>query len=360
MRIILLSILFISTLLSKTTICYKENTFTSKIENSVLLDGGECKGKLSIDGMKYTGWKLKYSQATPKNSKYNHLIIFEQLGNKKAYTKSTQKTASKTVNKKQTVKFDFDTTTKEFTLNNINKNTAIINQENLKIGQSGIIIHKYSNKSSIVVATASVISSSKKSSKILIEKHNFLTQNAIPTTKLKPSNGDTFILNHLYSSSLLIAPNYETVQAIKAIYPKQNFFNPDIFASHLKITNKPIPTKGLLQNFCKEKDIGTIFIAVKNQFYILDVNSFKVLDTIKISVNDRKIQKPFYTKVLNIEKNFWDFGDSEVTDYNSFYTSLIDGTKYIPQVTTDEENNNKSVLQKVSDKLSKLSDMLPW
>ena len=342
MRILLLSIALASTLLSQTTICYKENSTLSKINNTILLDSGECNGKNSIKTMENNGWKIKYSQVTKKNSKYNHLVIFDKT------------TKTKVVKQNIIPKHNFNTKMQKFTVSNVNKNIATVNKGNLKVGQSGIVIHKYSDGKSIIVANATVLNSSQSSSKLILEDDKFLTQNAIPTSNVKVSSGDIFILNHLYSSSLLIVPNHETSQLIKKVYPKQNFMNPDIFASHLKVTNTPIPTKEFIQDFCKTKDLGTIFIAVQDRFYILDVNSFKVLDTINISVKDTSVQQPFFTKVVNIEKNFWDFGDSKIADYNSFYSSLVNNTEYVPtEITSSDNEDEKSLLDKVK-------EILPW
>jgi len=216
----------------------------------------------------------------------------------------------------------FDTNTKEFTITNTTKTTVTIDVANLIIGQSGIIVNN-SNKTSLIVANAVVVATTNKNTTLKILASNNLKQDAIPTSTLKPKNGDILVLNHMYNSSLLITPNYETSQEILELYPKQNFLNPDIFASHLKISHTPIPTIKEMKNFCLSYDIGTIFISVDNKLYILDVNSLNILHNTTLTSTNKETQSPFFTKVMDIEKEFWDFGDDKIKDYNKYYTKIL-------------------------------------
>jgi len=346
LKIIFLLILTISMLLSKTTICYKENSINPKINNSVLLDGGDCQGKFSLKTMKQNGWDLQYAQATKQKNGYNHLIFLSKDENTNQQITQQPKKVQATI----------DLDIKEIKIKNIDKNIASIEVGNLIVGQSGIVIHKANDKL-IIVGKATVKSSSNIGSTLILSKSNGITQNAIPTSKLKPQIGDTFVLNHTYNSSLLIVPNFEASQEIKTMYPKQNFFNPDIFASHLKIENLPSPKLKDIQEFCKSYDIGTLFIVANNYLYILDIESLEILDKTKIYIEDTTAQSPFFTKVTNIKENFWDFRNGEITDYNNFYVSLINNTKYQPTqqtISKPTQQKDKKTL------LNKLLDMLPW
>ncbi len=222
------------------------------------------------------------------------------------------------------LKTKFDTNIKKFTISNVTNKIATLQKTTLKIGQSGVIIHKYNDTHSLIIANATVIKNKNDKTTLLIFNNKMLKQDAIPTSKLIPQNGDIFIANHLYTSSLLITPNYESSQNIHNLYPKQNFLNPDILASYLKIISTPIPSQKDIQAFCKKNDIGTIFIVINNKFYILDTYSFKKLHMSNINITDSSTQKPFFTKVTNIETEFFDFGDEEIKDYNKFYSKLLE------------------------------------
>jgi hypothetical protein len=146
-----------SALVSKTTICYKDSTLNTKLDTVTILDGGECNGKLSISLMEQKGWKIEYSQVTKKNSKYNHLIIFA----KEKENENNLKTKA--------YKSNFSLKIKEIKIENVTQDSATIKMGNLKIGQSGVIIHKVNNKS-LIISNAVVTSSLANSSKLSLSK----------------------------------------------------------------------------------------------------------------------------------------------------------------------------------------------
>jgi len=301
LKIILTLILFLSTIFAQTTLCYKNDTLENTLDKDVLLDGGECLSSYSRKDMIRDGWKLTSSNFIQKGDKYNHIFVFakEDTSNvrvlpklyyKKTYTKIEQTT----------------------------QNTAKINLAYLKVGQSGAIVKKVGDKY-LIVSSATVIDSNKNGSTIKFIDIDLLKQEALPTSTLTPSNGDTFVLNHLYNTSLLIVPNTKAKKMIIENYNKQNFLSEDFFASYLKLTNTPIPLKKDIQDFCQKQQIGTVYIVVRNNLYILDALSFTIIDTIDIAVNDGRTQMPFYTKIEEIEEGIFggDFGLGTVIELAS-------------------------------------------
>ena len=250
MKILILPLLLLSTLLSQTTMCYKKNDKSSEINKNILLNGGDCQGKFSLNDMKNFGWKINDSKITQQDNGYNHLYILNRDNEIAAQTQYQQ---IKTIDLKQ----------KELTIYDLSNNQAKIDIGNLKVGQSGVIIHKYGKSESMIIALATVSSSNNSFSQIEIKKQSIIKQNAIPTSRTQPSNGDIFVLNHLYNASLLIVPNYEAKKIIQKNYPKQRFLNEDFFAAHLKLISTPIPTKDDIRDFCTSQNIGTIFMVVQ-------------------------------------------------------------------------------------------------
>jgi len=226
------------------------------------------------------------------------------------------------------------TLTLNFLIANINLNTQIskiydvtkteakIDIKNLVVGQSGIIINK-TDKHEIITSQATVIKSNDNHSVISFISQGILPQDAIPTSNLKPTNGDKFVLNHLYKTSLLIVPNLKSKQEVLKIFKTQNFINEDFFAANLKLNSQPVPTKETIISFCIKQQIGTIFVVVKNKLYILDTLSFKILDTVNVEINKDTTNVPFLTKVTEIEKGFWDFGPEKIENYDKYYLKLI-------------------------------------
>jgi hypothetical protein len=192
-------------------------------------------------------------------------------------------------------------------IKNIVKNSAMINIGNLKVGQSGVIVHYYTKDKSIIISTAIVEQSGDNSSKIIFSPFKGLIQNALPKTNRKPQNGDTFIVNYLYQKSLLIAPNGESYTNIQNFFPYQHFLNSDIFASYLKLEENPTPQKNDFIKFCKIHNLGTIYFIIEKNFYIVDANSFKIIEILPMVYNNTKTEQPFYTKVDKIESGLFDF-----------------------------------------------------
>ena len=209
------------------------------------------------------------------------------------------------------------------TIYNVTKTNANIAIGNLQIGQSGVIVHKFKNNKSSILAQAIVIKTDKNNSTIKFIKTDILKQDAIPMTNLKPENNDTFILNHLYNTSLLIAPNYTTKIKIENIFYKTSFLNSDIFAAWLKMNNIPVPTKEDIQQFSKKNNIGTIYIQSLNKLKIIDTLSFKVIQTIPLKVDDNKTQVPFFTNVQDIKTSAFSwFTKEKIENYNKYWTDL--------------------------------------
>jgi hypothetical protein len=205
----------------------------------------------------------------------------------------------------------------------ITNNTAIINMGNLKIGQTGIVIHKFKNKKSIILAKATIISSSDDNSVIEFSNKDILEQTNLANTNLKPQENDIFLLNHMYDVSLLIVPNFEIYKNITSNY-KNNFINSDIFAAYLKINNNPFPKKEDFIKFCKKHTIGTIYIIISSNLYILDGSNFTLLKIENIEINNKQFQVPFYTNIKDIEKSFFNFSSKEKIDnYDNYYKKIL-------------------------------------
>jgi hypothetical protein len=311
--VILLTIGFANQLMAQKILCYKTNLELSNIDKAIKLLGKECQGKYSADDMVKKGWKLDEAKVTIGKHKYNHIYIFSKK------TK-TPKLIITTKYKKPVL---YDLKEQQALIKNVTVTTATINIPSLKIGQSGIVVHKDGNNS-FIVGSGYVIKSSNKNATIQFTNVEILKQDALPTSKLKPQNDDIFILNHLYNTSLLIVPNFEAKKAVVSLYPKHIFLEEDFFASKLKIDNIPFPTKEDIWQFALDQQIGTIFVVAYNRLYILDAISMKVIDKVTLPILSSKEQVPFFTNITDIKKSFWNFfGDDKIKDYNSYYKKLL-------------------------------------
>lgn len=324
MKIIFISCIFLSTLFSKTIMCYKNDITQNTVQHDMLLDGQECNGKLSSKQMQENGWKVDNTTVIKNKDNYNHIYLFRKdiVQNKAQNIQTTtiELEKEKIQIKKPNLK------TQSLKIFAVTEEFAKISLGNLQAGQSGVIINQ-ADQNKIIISQAYVESSNNTSSTLKIIQKDILPQDAIPTSKLKPSNGDTFILNHLYSSSLLIVANKETKDTVLEIYKEQNFLNEDFFAAYLKLEEEPTPEQKNFQDFSNKNQIGTIFFAIENRLFIVDALSFKVIASHAIDANSIKIKVPFLSKIETIERGFWDFGDDEIENYNEYYLKLLGITK---------------------------------
>jgi len=211
-------------------------------------------------------------------------------------------------------------------INKIENNNIYINKGDLTVGQSGVVINNYknhNNQSSIILATGIITSTNKDFSIAKITYESINEQDAMPTINKKVSNEDKFILNHLYKTSVMIVPNFRVKKEIIKVYPNQIFLNEDFLASYLKVEDTPIPTQDDIIEFCKKQQVGLIFLVVDNKLYIIDTQSFKVIDTKEITVKDKFIKVPFFSNIEKIEKATFDFGADKIEDYNKHYLNMI-------------------------------------
>lgn len=207
------------------------------------------------------------------------------------------------------------------------KNEATIPVGNLVIGQSGIVVNDEIKDSKFIICYATIVSSQPNESIIKFDFREIIEQNAMPKTKLLPKDGDTFVLNHLYKNSMIIAPNFESLNETKKLYNDFNFLDSDLFAAYLKINNTPVPKKKDILNFAHQNDLGTVFIIENDKINIVDALSFSVIKTIPLKINDKNSASPFHTNIEDIKTSTLSFfEEKDIGEYHSYYKKLLGST----------------------------------
>ncbi len=306
------------------TMCYVENWTTPSNVESIKLNGGVCKGKKSIKDLKEDGWEVDDIITSKTKSGTNYMYIMKK-DVEEAFIKRVLKNPE-LLTKNRIKKDQFKT--QYLKISNANDTTATINKGNLIVGQSGVVVHRYNGKHTIIIASASVIDSNNTQSTIKFSNFDGLSQSALPTSNIKATDGDIFILNYLYNTSLLIAPNNQSFKTVRGMFPNQNFIHSDVFATNLKYLKKSTPTKPIIQAFCKNQDIGTIYIVVDNTVYTLDAKTFKVVSKNPIFYDFNNTQIPFYTRVEDIKDgvfslSFIGLSGDAMKDYSEYYSKLL-------------------------------------
>lgn len=318
-KLVLLSAtcLFSSNLLAQETICYKNNVDKPSMIEEVGLEGDICKGKLTVNDMKNDGWDILDIKITSAQNKFNYSYYFYKntntLGSVVSNSTSNNNFSVKPIGVK---------------LGTIQNNQSTINVGNLKIGQSGIIVHIFGNDKKMIVSNAKVVSSNNSNSIVEFFDFDDLRQEAIPTSNRKAEAGDVLVLNYMYNSSLLIAPNQSSFQSARDSFKTNNFIHSDIFAAKLKVNNNPYPTKEDIQQFAIEQNLGTIFLVLDKKIFVIDTKTFTVLQKYTFNYETNEMQMPFYTRVEEIESSIFDFtipfiGKQRSDDYEVYYKRIL-------------------------------------
>ena len=199
----------------------------------------------------------------------------------------------------------------------------VANNPNLRIGSAGIVTHAFGNGEKSIIARAVVTEKSGNLAKVRFEVYSNLAQSALPVPGVLPREGDRVILNYLYSRALIVAPNEEVYNQVVNHFSNITFVHPDIAAAHLADIHSPVPSREDFRQICYQNAAGLIFIALNNQGIFADCGSFLPLETIQTGTIAH-YQKPFYSHIENIDTYFWEFGGSEINNYDSYYRKLLE------------------------------------
>ncbi|MDD2383496.1 MAG: plasminogen-binding N-terminal domain-containing protein [Sulfurospirillaceae bacterium] len=208
-----------------------------------------------------------------------------------------------------------------------NQDVIIADSSAFVVGASGIVTHKFDEKTSSIIAQVNVISKNNGKAVLRVEKFKMLTQGAFPDTSLKPQVGDEVTMNYLYNRALIVTPNYEMYTAITKEYNTLTWIHPDIIAGYLTKLYRPNPDKEIFQKACYQNSASIIFFAIKNNGYFVDCNNFNTIKSIAITENNVTQQVPFYSRITNIESTWFSWDSATVVDYNNYYEYLLGQTK---------------------------------
>jgi hypothetical protein len=204
------------------------------------------------------------------------------------------------------------------------KEQATIHVDHIDVGVSGFVVHHITPEHSTILKNATVVGfdKEKKIATIHMSSFNALRNNSLPYGKWKPQVGDTVELAFGYSRALLIAPNEEIYHQISKGVRVQ-WIHPDLFATVLSFAGHPTPLRSDFTTFSNAASVGLLFIYLDQKVYTVDIKSFKILNITNAPLKAKKKQKPFYTRVTDIDADWWGAGSSEMEQYAPHYYELL-------------------------------------
>jgi len=201
--------------------------------------------------------------------------------------------------------------------------TIAINK--IDIGISGFLVHRVSKTNSTILKNLEVVSfdSSSQVATLKMTTFNLLRQNALPKGKWQVQAGDIAILAFGYSRALLVAPSEEIYYRITKATSQVEWVHPDIFAAILSFNGHPTPLKEDFKRLSLATSSGLVFFYLDKKLYTVDSSSLKVINISDAPLKQDSVKLPFFTRVDEIEADWWGEGSDELESYEPYYFSLL-------------------------------------
>ena len=202
--------------------------------------------------------------------------------------------------------------------------TATIELDHIDLGVSGFIVHSLAPNHTSILKNAHVIAYDKASHIATLKMSEFtaLRNNSLPSGKWKVSVGDEAQLAFGYTRALLIAPSEEIYHRTTKSVQIQ-WVHADLFATVLSYRGHPTPLKEDFEAMSIASSVGLLFFYLDQRVYTLDIKSFTILSISDAPLKQDSVKLPFYSRIENIEANWWGEGSGELEEYAPHYYELL-------------------------------------
>ena len=196
--------------------------------------------------------------------------------------------------------------------------------ESISVGVTGFVVHSLAPNHTTILKSVEVVAYDPKSklATLKMSEFNTLRNNALPTGEWQVKVGDGVELAFGYTRALLVAPSEEIYhQVTKAV--KTQWIHPDIFATILSYRGHPTPLKEDFMAMNIATSSGLLFIYLNKKLFTVDMKSFKILSINDAPLVQDSVKLPFYSRIEEIEANWWGEGSDELTSYEPHYYELL-------------------------------------
>lgn len=212
-------------------------------------------------------------------------------------------------------------------LETVHKNRATIpDSPKIEVGSSGIVIHRFDDTTSTILARATVLAKDGVKALLDLTPYDALEQNTFPKAEIIPTSGDEVRLNYLYNRSLIIAPNYKNFKLVTDYFNMIDWIHPDILSADLAKAHIPNPDHEKFKEICTKNLSGLIFFNISDKGYFTDCISFKIVKTVTLPELEEgdEIILPFYSRVASsVRQSIFVRKGSNVNNYDAHYKLLL-------------------------------------
>ena len=212
------------------------------------------------------------------------------------------------------------------TITAINEDEEVISIspiQGAQVGMYGVIVQHFTNTHSTALSWVEITDIQADTISAKMIPIFALEQSALPTGTWTAEIGDEVVLGYNYHRALLIAPNPSVYKKVTTYHHNRKWIHPDIFTTVLSSHGHPSPLVEDFQYTCRANNIGLVSFVFDKSIVTVDCQSFKIVQNKTTSLTTDEIQLPFYTRVVNIEANWFGKGSDEMTEYSPYYISLL-------------------------------------
>ena len=210
-------------------------------------------------------------------------------------------------------------------ITSVDGENATIKIDNIDVGMSGFIVKHIDQEHSYILNSA-VVSKFDKENKIAtlkLGKYNATQQEYLPNGKWKAQVGDEAVLAFGYSRALLIAPDEEIYYRVTKGLPTLEWTHPDVFASLVSMNGHPTPLKQDFEQMCDLTSVGLLYFYINQSLMTVDCKSMTLLQITPAPLKQQSLQLPFYSRVKEINANWFGEGSSKLKVYDPYYYELL-------------------------------------
>jgi hypothetical protein len=202
--------------------------------------------------------------------------------------------------------------------------TLTVSIKKIDLGVSGFAVHKIAENHTSILKNVVVVGfdADKELATLKMMEFNTLRNNALPSGKWELQVGDMVELAFGYSRALLLAPSEEIYhQVTKSV--RVQWIHPDLFATVLSFRGHPTPLKEDFEAMGIASSTGLLFVYLDKKVYTVDMQSFKILNIAEAPLTQDSVKLPFYSRVEQIEANWFGEGSDELEEYGPHYYELL-------------------------------------
>ena len=211
-------------------------------------------------------------------------------------------------------------------LGEVHGDHAVVALSGAAPGSSGIVLHKFDDRHSAIIATAIVTGSKEGKTSLRFQRYRRLRQKALPQYKIAPQQGDIVILGYLYNRVLPIVPDEAAYKRFLLGHRALDVIHPDLFASALYFDHTPQPAKRDFYKACVQNDLGLLYFAVDREGYFVDCESFRIVarEPLPEAIDAKRSMQPFYSRIPRIKNRLGGIlSDESIGDYNRYYKKVL-------------------------------------